>query len=151
MSVSRFCVCKVVTARPDESALAAAQRMAQEQVGTLVIVDEGKVVGLMSDRDLAVRLLAAGLDPERTEVRAIMSGQPVCVRDDAPLEAAVDQMRFHRVRRLIVVDRKQALVGVISLDDLLELWGEEHRAIQAMAELLRASRHQRLVPAGRIA
>lgn len=151
MSISRFCVRKPETAEPHESAEVAAQRMASQNVGTLIVVEGGKPMGLVTDRDLVVRVLAKRLDPARTEVRAVMTGQPICLREDAPLEAAVDQMRFHRVRRLIVVDRKQQLVGILALDDLLELWGEEQRAIQAVADLLRAGRHSRSVPQGRIA
>ena len=144
MSIRRFCVSAVEVIQPGESALTAAQRMAQQDVGALVVVEDGRPVGMLTDRDLVVRVLAEKLDPVRTEARAVMSGKPVCLRDDAPLEAAVEQMRFHRVRRLIVVDAKQQVVGVISLDDLLQMLGEEHRAFDAVADLLRSSRHVRL-------
>ena len=69
-----------------------------------------------------------------------MTGNPVCVSEHTPLEEAIALMRGYQVRRLMVVDAKKELVGVLSLDDLLLLLGEEQ---QAVAGLMRAARSRR--------
>jgi CBS domain-containing protein len=125
MSVGRICVRVVHCARPDESVREAARRMARADVGTLVIVDPPSVpVGIVTDRDL-MRSIASGLDPDRTRLEVVM-GKPVLTIDEAAsIEEGLSRMASHEVRRLVVTDAQGPLVGVLSMDDVLELLAEE--------------------------
>ena len=136
MSVGKLCVRTVVTAQPEETITTAAKRMAHDSVGTLVVVEERRPVGIITDRDLVVRVLAEEKVPTTLTVGAVMSGNLVCVQEETPLEEALRLMRGRHIRRLVVVSPTQELVGLFALDDMLELLGEEQRAI---AELMRAT------------
>jgi CBS domain-containing protein len=137
MSVGKVCLRTVVTARPDETVKAAAQRMKQYDVGTLVVVEEKRPIGIVTDRDLVLRVLAQDDGSKEREIRSVMSGNLVCVPERTPLEDAMNLMRGYQIRRLVVVNEARELVGIFSLDDMLELLGEEH---QAIAGLLRSVR-----------
>jgi len=130
MSVGRICTRHTFTATPEDTVLDVARRMADRRVGTLVVVDEDNVpAGLVTDRDVVVRCVAEGIDPEWTSVTEIMSHPPSTVREDTPIETALQSMAAARVRRSIVVDAAGALVGILSIDDTLELIAEETEAI----------------------
>lgn len=126
MSVGRICSRDVHLADSNESVALAAMRMRNHQVGTLVVLDEQKrPIGIVTDRDLAVRVMAAGKDPHSCNVAEIMTRSPKTVREDAPIEEALNQMSQLGVRRMIVVDEEHRLAGIVSLDDVLSLLGEE--------------------------
>jgi CBS domain-containing protein len=116
----------VYTATRDETVQAAAARMRERRVGTLVVVDGlGRPEGLVTDRDLAVRVVADARDPARTTVGEVASAAPTTVLADASIESALGSMRAGRMRRLPVVDDTGRLVGIVTLDDVLELLAEE--------------------------
>ncbi len=130
MSVGRICTRTVDVADLDETAQVAASRMNSRNVGTLVIVDDQKKpVGIVTDRDLAMRVVGKGLDPDTTTLDAVMSSLPECVREDTPIESALATMRRGAHRRLPVVDERSQLVGLLSLDDILDLLSEEFAQI----------------------
>ncbi|MFN9333384.1 MAG: CBS domain-containing protein [Planctomycetota bacterium] len=120
MDIGRICQRRVDTARPEESAFAAAQRMATRSVGSLVVVDgRGRPVGKLTDRDLALRVIAACLDARTTEVRDVMTGHAESLGASASLADALAAMRAGGVRRLPVVDGDGTLAGVVSFDDVV--------------------------------
>ena len=126
MSVGRICSRSTHLADPEESAQVAADRMRAESVGTLIVIDANRVpVGIITDRDLVVRVMARGMDARRAKVGQVMSAHPRCVSEETPIEDAVATMRRLVVRRLPVVDEDGRLVGVVSIDDVLELVAEE--------------------------
>ena len=126
MSAGRICSREVDLVAPEESALAAARRMAEKRVGTLLVLNEDKKpVGLITDRDLVLRVLAAGRDPRATPVAEIMTPGPQVIREDDPIELALGLMRAGGFRRVPVVDYQGQLVGILSLDDVLALLAEE--------------------------
>jgi CBS domain-containing protein len=126
MSVGKICTRTVYTADREESTLAAAHRMKGKNVGTLVVLDEDKKpVGILTDRDLVERVLALGLQPDATRVGDVMSGHPRCVDEGAPIEDALVTMRGLGVRRMPVVDPGGRLAGMVSVDDVLQLLTEE--------------------------
>jgi CBS domain-containing protein len=130
MSVGRICVRVVQVAEPGESAREAARRMAAEDVGTLVILDAGKrPVGIISDRDIMVHCVAEARDPTEVKLSEIMSAPVVTVPDGTPIEDALGWMARDGVRRLVVVDDDGRLVGILALDDVLELLAEETATI----------------------
>jgi CBS domain-containing protein len=88
-------------AEPGESVLEAARRMRERRVGTLVIVDDvGKPVGLVTDRDLVLRVVAAGGDPRAISVGEVMTERPKTVTESTPIESALSLMRSASFRRL---------------------------------------------------
>lgn len=135
MSVGRICVRSVDTAGIAETALVAARRMHDRKVGTLVVLDNaGEPLGVITDRDLTVRVLAEGLDAGQTSVGDVMTSRPETIREDAAIEDALRAMRAGKCRRLPVVDRANKLVGLVSLDDILALLTEEFREIGSLLE-----------------
>lgn len=147
MSIGKICSREVHLADPEESAKAAADRMKDENVGTLLVVDrDGKPVGIVTDRDLALRVVAPALDPRTTPVRQIMTSHPRCVQEMTPIEDAVVTMRSTGVRRLPVVDEGERLVGIVSADDVLELVTEE---LNSLGRIVGLSRPGSRLPVGR--
>jgi CBS domain-containing protein len=132
MSVGKVCIRTVVTARPEESVTAAAKYMQQYNVGTLVVVKGKQPVGIITDRDLVVRVLATERAPQSLVVESVMSSNLVCVPEQTPLEDAMNLMRGYQIRRLVVVNEARELVGIFALDDMLELLGEEQAAIAGL-------------------
>lgn len=116
---------EVATGHPDEPVAKLADRMEEYAVGSLVIVDaERRPLGMVTDRDLAVRVVAAALDPDATQARDVMTAPAVVARADEPVEAVVERMREAGVRRLPVV-RDDRLVGLVAIDDLVVHLGRE--------------------------
>ena len=130
MSVGRICTRVVVTADAEETVAEAARRMAEHDVGTLAVMrDEAQALGIVTDRDIVLYCVARGEDPSKVLVKQVMSGPPLLVRESAPIESALAEMAASRVRRLLVVDDSDKLVGLLSLDDVLELLAEESHSI----------------------
>ena len=104
---------------PSRSVVEAAQRMATEDIGALPVCDgKGKLMGMVTDRDLVIRVLCDGLDPESTSVGEVFTAtEVVTIGADDPAEEAVRTMKDHAVRRLPVIDGQQ-LVGMVSQADI---------------------------------
>jgi len=142
MSISQIYVRNVETCKPDDPVSEAARRMHDRKVGTIVVVDgEDKPMGLLSDRDVVTRLVAAGADPARTAVRDVMTPMPTSVVRDTSIDTALAQMRMGHMRRLPVVDGMDRLVGIITLDDILALLADEFSLIGGLLE--REAPHRR--------
>lgn len=130
MSVGRICTRTVDVAAPDESAQVAAERMKARNVGTLVVLDQNQIpIGIVTDRDLAMGVVAKGFDPNMTELEVVMSKLPETVSESTPIESAIAIMRRGGHRRLPVVDDDGKLLGLITLDDILDLLSEEFEEI----------------------
>jgi CBS domain-containing protein len=84
---------------------------------------------VLTDRDIALRCVAEGRDPETTAVAALMSAPALCVHESTPIESALARMAGAPARRLVVVDDAGQLVGILALDDVLELLAEEAASI----------------------
>ncbi len=130
MSVGRVCRREVHVASLGESVRAVAQRMRENNVGTVVALDErGRPAGILTDRDLALRVLAEDKDPKMTPVLEVMTVVPRSIGEATSIEDALALMRTEKCRRLPVVAKDGKLVGVITLDDILELLSEEFGTI----------------------
>jgi CBS domain-containing protein len=113
----------VVTAVPTETMWVGACRMAEHDVGTLVVLgDNGThAAGIVTDRDIALRGVAAGLDPGQTPLSTIMTRPVRTVDESMPIEEAVREMARGATRRLVVTGSGDVLVGILSMDDVLDL------------------------------
>ncbi|HCS60448.1 MAG TPA: CBS domain-containing protein [Microbacterium sp.] len=102
----------------NDSLSIAAEVMSELDVGALPICGEDKKLkGMLTDRDIVVRAIATGLDPESTPARALAAGKPVTVEASADVNVALERMQKHQVRRLPVID-DHLLVGIISQADV---------------------------------
>ena len=126
MNVGDICVRNVVTVRELDELTKAAQLMREQHVGYLVVVgskvstDSGFVpIGVLTDRDIVVGVLAKDTDPKALRVADLMTRQPVVVGEGASISEALGEMRRIGIRRIPVTDRNGLLVGVLSLDDIL--------------------------------
>jgi CBS domain-containing protein len=135
VQLSEIMTAGVVTATADESAVAVAREMRERRVGSVVIVDSGGApVAIVTDRDLAMRVFAEGVDPSSAvgehASRPLVCGQPAMQLDEA---AAL--MVQHRVRRLPVVDADR-LAGIVTLDDIAVRTGNLELAQRMTAEVI---------------
>jgi CBS domain-containing protein len=135
MAAGRICQRQVDLVEAEENVQAAAQRMCQRMVGTLVIVNEKKEpVGILTDRDLVVRVLAPGKNPDTTLVGEVMTAPVSTVFEHTPIEIALSTMRSGAMRRLPVVNKHGKLVGILSVDDITLLLAEEQAQIGGLLE-----------------
>ncbi len=125
MEIRDICRQNVITVQRDDDLSRAARLMREHHVGFLVAVDsvarEGmrRVVGVLTDRDLVVAVMALDLDPHDLCVEDVMTPDPVTVREHDTLSFALGEMRHLGVRRLPVLDDCGALAGLVSLDDIV--------------------------------
>jgi len=105
------------TARPDLTAADAGGLMKQLDVGVVPVAEDGALIGLVTDRDLVLRVVAERRDPEDVRLGDIMTRSPVTVTPDMKLSEARDLMAKHRIRRLPVM-KGEELVGILSLGDV---------------------------------
>ena len=123
MHVNEICTWQVDKASPEEKVLDVARRMNDRNVGALVIVDDDdRAVGILTDRDITIRVTAQGLDGISLPISEVMTPQPVTVSEITTAREALYAMRAGGFRRLPVVNRQREVVGIVTLDDLLELF-----------------------------
>ena len=135
MTIWRICQRDVDTATTAEGVHAAARRMESRCVGTLVVLDEHEhLLGIVTDRDIALRVVGQGRNPEETSVGDIMTRSPKTLPESAPISGALAAMHAEGVRRLPVVDESGRLVGMVSLDDLVKQLAEELRQVASIIE-----------------
>ena len=137
MPVGEICNREVVVAERTTTIVEAARLMRRYHVGDLVVVDEVQgrrvPVGMVTDRDMVVEVIAREQPFASCTVSAIMSATVVCVAETAGVIEAIQLMRSHGVRRVPVVDAGGALVGILAADDLLDLLAEELSALARIA------------------
>jgi CBS domain-containing protein len=120
--------------------LQAARRMEEHDVGTLPVLSPAKeVVGIVTDRDITTRCVARALDPATTPVSVVMTRGVRSVNEAVPIEQALRSMAGAKTRRLVVTGDEGKLVGLIAVDDILELLAEE---MDSIGRLLRKERPQ---------
>jgi CBS domain-containing protein len=129
LTVGEICTREVTFADKDTNLVTAAQLMRRDHVGALVVVDhlngERKVSGLLTDRDIVTCVIAQGIDPDPLFVEDIMSAPVIIVQEDDSLIDLMRTMRTNGIRRVPVVNEKQDLVGLVTLDDVLRLLAQE--------------------------
>ena len=135
MKISEVMTRDVETVTPDQTAREAASFMLQADAGSIPVKDGDRLIGMITDRDIAVRGVAKGHGPD-TPVRDLMSDGLVCARMDDEVEDIAIKMADAQVRRLPVIDESENLVGIVSLGDLArEVQGEEaHEALEGVSQ-----------------
>lgn len=135
MKVKDLMTSRVIRIDPMESAAVAARTLAHYNIGALPVCDfRGNLEGIVTDRDLVTRCLAAGRDPAKTRVRELMTMGVVSVSPDTEISAAAAKMGHEQVRRLPVVENGQ-LCGMVSLGDLAECEDAAQSAGDALTEI----------------
>ena len=117
MKVSDVMTRDVQTVRPDQTAREAASFMLRADAGSIPVTEGDRLIGMITDRDIAVRGVAQGHGPD-TPVRELMSNDIICARIDDDCDEVANKMSEAQVRRLPVVDEQERLCGIVSLGDL---------------------------------
>ena len=118
MSVNRIMVKDPITINPEASVRDAARIMRDKEIGSVIIVNGKKPIGILTERDIVRRITAVGLNPEILTVEKVCSKPVVAVNQILQIDDAVDIMRDNKIRRLIVVDNDDEVVGIITSDDI---------------------------------
>jgi CBS domain-containing protein len=108
----------LATVRRDETLQAAARRMLEMDVGSLPVLDGKAVAGMVTDRDITIRGVAAGMIPQESLVADVMTAEVRCCRVDDSVEQVMDEMGDLQVRRLPVLDANNEIVGIVALGDI---------------------------------
>jgi CBS domain-containing protein len=129
MLLNTFCILDVACCTPRTTALEAAHLMRKKHTGDLVVVEDDEErqepLGIVTDRDIVVEVLAKGLDPATTLVSSIMRTPVVIAREDEDSSQTLERMRDHGVRRIPVVGSRGKLVGIVTVDDMMRRLAQE--------------------------
>jgi CBS domain-containing protein len=120
---------------PDDTLQEAAVKMKYLDVGPMPVCDRDRIAGMLTDRDITVRAVAKGLDPRSTRVREVMSHAVVSCYEDEDTEDAARLMQERQVRRILVRNRHERLVGIVSLGDLATETDDPHRIGQVLQDV----------------
>lgn len=149
MKLKELCVLDVACCHKETTVAEAARLMRQHHTGDLIVTDESDGVreplGILTDRDIVMEVIAKGRDPDRTQVSQVMAAPLVEASGSEDVGTAIDRMRSHGVRRLPIVDDGGAVLGIITLDDLYRVLAEHTAALAAIVskEQTRESRGRR--------
>jgi CBS domain-containing protein len=139
MKITDVMVRDVVTIDATANLLEAANRMREENVGILPVMDGDQMMGVITDRDIVVRGLARNLDPTSVKVEECASSQPLCARESWDTDKALQMMAEHQVGRLPVVDDEDHVVGMVSLSSVALRADEDEDTIETAKQVSRRS------------
>lgn len=125
----------VEIASPQASAFEAAQMMRDGDYGFLPVGQDDRLVGIVTDRDIAIRCVAERKDPVKTTVGQIMSGKVLYCFEDQPIEEVAKNMGDNQVRRMVVLNRNKRLVGILSLGDIVQSGEHREPATEALEQI----------------
>ena len=135
MSLQHFCRKPVIKISPESSIARACRLMEEHNVGCLIAENEGRLCGILTDRDIALKVTGAQKDPRNTNVKEIMTLDPIRISVEKDVQHLTSLMHAYHVRRIPIVNGFDTTVGVVSLDDLIALLGDEMADIgRAIAE-----------------
>jgi CBS domain-containing protein len=147
MSVAELCIRDVVWATPKTTIAQAAELMRRHHIGDVVVVDrEDRTpapLGIVTDRDIVIEIVAKGIDPSAVTVGDLATGKVEVIEEDATKEEALRRMSASAVRRLPVVNRNGGLVGIISIDDLLPRLALEIGSVAQLSQRTRGAEARR--------
>ena len=121
----------VISIRSDASVYSAIEIMADKQVGALLVIDDGRLTGVLSERDYARKVILKGRSSKDTSVREIMTASPITIGLDSTVDDAMRIMTTNRIRHLPVLDESQQVIGVLSIGDLVNwILTSQHETIE---------------------
>ena len=133
MKIGELCTRNTFIIQKDDNVIEAAKLMRVFNVGDLIVVTanrEGNTpIGIVTDRDIVVNVVADSADMQNVKVSEIMSKELVTGSEDDGVYESIERMRVHGIRRLPIVDKEGYLAGILSVDDMLEFLGEEVNAL----------------------
>ena len=135
MKVKDIMTSNVECVWPEDSLQEAALKMKEMGIGPLPVCDRLHIVGMLTDRDIAIRGVAAGRDPRSTKVRDVMTCEVIRCFEDEEVEEAERLMQSRQVRRILVVNRDERLVGIVSLGDLAAETGNPQRVGEVLQDV----------------
>jgi len=121
MKVQEIMSTKVETIKPTSSLRATARTLSDLNIGALPVVDDGKLVGIITDRDVSVHAIAIGREPQSTDVKTVMSKEVFTCYENQSLAEAAHIMEEHNIRRLVVLDSNENVVGILTVDDIAQV------------------------------
>jgi CBS domain-containing protein len=130
----------VVCALPDDSVSEVAQLMKREDIGPIPIVEDEntkKLVGIVTDRDLALKVVAEERDPKHTKVKEVMTRKVVTCKADDDIKKAIDAMEKNQLRRILVVENGDRVVGIIAQADVATRLDESKKTAEMVKEVSR--------------
>jgi len=133
MKVQEVMSTRVESISPTTSLRSAAKKMRDLAVGALPVMDNGKLAGIITDRDVSVYAIAMGHDPQSTEVQKVMTKEVYTCSQEQSISEAAKIMEQHHIRRLAVTDSAASMAGFLSVDDLAHVSPELAGAILAAA------------------
>jgi len=123
---------------PNDSVAKAAELMKSENIGSIPVIESEqtqKLVGIVTDRDLALKIVAEGLDARSTKVEAVMTRQVVTCLAEDDLQKALDAMAEHQLRRILVVDNDKKILGIIAQADVATRVDQPEKTAEMVKEI----------------
>lgn len=146
MYLKDLCTLDVASCARQQTVAEAAQLMRKQHAGDLIVVDssdgESKPIGIITDRDIVVEVIALGRDPHQITVGEIMSTRLVIAGAEEDVTTALERMRAHGVRRIPVVDARECMLGIITLDDLLQWLARQAGALSEIVTKGQSHEHR---------
>ncbi len=127
-----------VCAQPEDTVVNVARLMKEKDIGPVPIVEDKtskKLLGIVTDRDLAIKVVAAGRDPKTTLVKDVMTKVVITCRADDDIETTLDAMSQNQLRRILVVDDGNMLVGIIAQADVATRMDEPEKTAEVVKEI----------------
>ena len=132
---------KTVCCLPNDLAVKAAQLMKRENIGAIPVIENQqtqKLVGIVTDRDLALKIVAGGRDAKSTQVKAVMTRQVVTCHPEDDLQKALDAMSEHQLRRIPVVDKDNKILGIIAQADVATRLNKPEKIAEMVKQISQA-------------
>ena len=142
MQLKEFVNSRVETVQPDDTLQRAAEKMRELDVGSLPVCEDGQLVGMITDRDIAIRAVAKGSDPAAATVREVMTPEVLWCFENEEVEEAARIMQESQVRRILVLNEAKELVGITSLGELATVTGDRLLAGETLESISESSEYR---------
>ena len=134
MSLGNLCRREVVVVSQGTPIKKAVKFMEEKNIGSVIVVGSGKPLGIATDRDILLRVVNKGLDPEKSSVDDVMTKEIVTLKEGMGLFEALEQVKGKGIRRFPIVDARGNLKGIMTLDDIIYLLGKEMADVASIIE-----------------
>ena len=134
MSLGNLCRREVVVVNQGTPIKEAVKFMEEKNIGSVIVVGGGKPLGIATDRDILLRVVNKGLDPEKSSVDDVMTKEIVTLKEGMGLFEALEQVKGKGIRRFPIVDARGNLKGIMTLDDIIYLLGKEMADVASIIE-----------------